>query len=46
MYPKSKAICQLVLQEVPVFEENEISYEELCQISSERGTGGFGSSGK
>lgn len=46
MYPKSKAICQLVLQEIPVLDEKEISYDELKQISSERGAGGFGSSGK
>ena len=46
LYPSTKAICQLVLQEVPVLEEKEISYEELQQISSERGSGRFGSSGK
>lgn len=46
MYPKSKAICQLVLQEIPVLKSNEISYDELKEISSERGIGGFGSSGK
>lgn len=46
LYPSAKAICQLVLQEVPVLEEKEISYEELQQISSERGAGRFGSSGK
>ena len=46
IYPYSKAICQLVLQEVPVLEEKEISYEELKEISSERGAGRFGSSGK
>ena len=46
MYPYSKAICQLVVQEIPVMEEKEISYEELQAIASERGTGKFGSSGK
>lgn len=46
IYPYSKAICQLVLQEIPVLQEKEISYEELKEISSERGAGGFGSSGK
>lgn len=46
LYPSAKAICQLVLQEVPVLEEKEISYEELKRISSERGAGRFGSSGK
>ena len=45
-YPYSKGICQLVLQEVPVMEEKEISYEELCGIKSERGAGRFGSSNK
>ena len=45
-YPYSKAICQIVLHEVPVFESKEISYEELCAIESERGKGGFGSSNK
>ena len=45
-YPYTKAICQLVLHEVPVFESKEISYEELCGIKSERGKGGFGSSNK
>ena len=46
IYPYTKAICQLVVQEVPVMEEKEISFEELQQISSERGSGAFGSSGK
>jgi dUTP pyrophosphatase len=46
VYPYKKAICQVVLHEVPVLEEKEISYEELCEIKSERGVGGFGSSNK
>lgn len=46
IYPYKKAICQLVVQEVPVMEEKEISYEELQGIVSERGTGKFGSTGK
>ena len=46
IYPYKKAICQLVVQEVPVMEEKEIPYEELQQILSERGSGAFGSSGK
>ena len=46
IYPYTKAICQIVLHEVPVLEEKEITYEELCSIASERGKGGFGSSGK
>lgn len=46
IYPYTKAICQAVVQEVPVLEETELTYEELCEIKSERGKGGFGSSGK
>lgn len=46
IYPYSKAICQIVLHEVPVLAEKEIPYEELLKISSERGVGKFGSSNK
>lgn len=46
LYPYKKAIAQLVVQEIPVLEAKELSYEELKQITSERGVGGFGSSGK
>ncbi len=46
IYPYAKAVCQVVLHEVPVLEEREITYEELCSIASERGTGRFGHSGK
>lgn len=46
IYPYTKAICQMVMLEVPVFDVQEISYEELKQIDSERGAGGFGSSKK
>lgn len=46
MYPFSKAVCQMVMQLVPDLEEKELSYDALCQIASERGKGGFGSSGK
>lgn len=46
LYPSKKAIAQVVLQEVPVLESHEISYEELLTIESERGIGGFGSSKK
>lgn len=45
-YPDTKAIAQLVLHEVPVVEVEEISYEELKAIPSERGDGALGSSGK
>lgn len=46
LYPKSKAICQMVMQIIPNLEEKEISYDDLKTIESERSTGGFGSSGK
>ena len=46
IYPYSKAICQIVMQEIPVFDIQEISYDELKEISSERGEGRFGSSKK
>jgi dUTP pyrophosphatase len=46
IYPMSKAICQAALEVVPEVIEKEISYDELLQIPSERGTGALGSSGK
>ena len=46
IYPYTKAICQIVMQEIPVFDVQEISYDELKEISSERGAGRFGSSKK
>ena len=46
LYPKTKAICQIVMQIVPKLESKEISYEELKAIESQRGTEGFGSSKK
>ncbi len=46
LYPYTKAICQMVLQEIPALEVEELSYEELKNISSERGVGGFGHSNK
>ena len=46
LYPSTKAICQLVVQEIPVLEKKELSYEDLCKISSARGINGFGSTGK
>ena len=46
LYPKSKAICQIVMQIIPKLDEKEISYDELKAIASERSVGGFGSSGK
>lgn len=46
LYPYTKAICQMVVQEIPVLESKELSYDELQKIASSRGVGGFGSSGK
>lgn len=46
MYPYSKAICQAVMLEVPVFEVKEVSVEEIMSIKSLRGTGRLGSSQK
>lgn len=45
-YPATKAIAQLVLHEVPVVNVEEISYEELKAIPSERKDGILGSSNK
>lgn len=45
-YPYNKAIAQAVLHKVPKTEIQEISYEELKSIPSERGEGMLGSSGK
>ena len=46
IYPYTKAICQIVLQEVPSLNTKEITYDELKSIASSRGVGGFGSSKK
>lgn len=46
IYPMSKAICQAALEIVPEDESEELSYEDLLKIPSERGTGALGSSGK
>ena len=46
LYPYEKAIAQFVMHLVPQFEEKEVSYEELQNIKSERGTGALGSSNK
>jgi len=45
-YPYTKAICQVLLEEVPKVEVEEISYEELLTHESNRGNGMLGSSGK
>ena len=46
LYPYKKAICQIVVHIVPELETVELNYDDLLKICSERGTGGFGSSGK
>lgn len=46
VYPYSKAIAQALVVPVPKVEVEEISYEELQNIKSERGLGALGSSGK
>lgn len=45
-YPYSKAIAQALVVPVPKTEVEEVSYEELQDIKSERGLGALGSSGK
>ena len=46
LYPTAKAICQALLLPVPKTQQEELSYEELCAISSNRAAGRLGSSGK
>jgi dUTP pyrophosphatase len=46
VYPYSKAIAQALVVPVPKVEVEEISYEELKEIKSERGMGALGSSNK
>ena len=46
VYPYEKGICQYMMVEVPKLKIEEISYEQLLKIESERGTGALGSSGK
>ena len=45
-YPYEKAICQALVIPVPEVTVEEITYNELKGIASERGTGALGSSGK
>jgi dUTP pyrophosphatase len=45
-YPYSKAIAQALIMPVPEVVVEELSYEELKEIKSERGLGALGSSGK
>ena len=46
VYPYSKAIAQALVVPVPSVTVEEISYENLQQIASERGMGALGSSNK
>lgn len=46
IYPYTKAIAQALVVPVPKTEVEEISYEELQTIKSERGMGALGSSNK
>ena len=45
-YPYEKAICQALVIPVPNTMVEEITYDELKAISSDRGMGALGSSGK
>ena len=44
--PTDKAICQVIFKKLMDDTVEEIDYKELRSISSERGGGGFGSTGK
>lgn len=46
VYPYSKAIVQAIVTPVLETNEQELSYEDLKEIPSERGLGSLGSSGK
>lgn len=46
VYPYEKGICQCMMVEVPKLRIQEMSYEDLLKIESERGLGALGSSGK
>lgn len=45
-YPYEKAIAQAILLPVPYSWVEEVTYEELLKIESNRGVGSLGSSGK
>lgn len=45
-YPYEKAICQALIIPVPTVDIEEVTHEELKAISSDRGVGALGSSGK
>lgn len=46
LYPYEKAIAQCIMVEVPKLQIEEVSVEDIKSISSERGEGKLGSSGK
>ena len=46
IYPYEKAICQGVLLRMPQLESEEVSFEKLQSMESERMAGKLGSSGK
>jgi dUTP pyrophosphatase len=46
VYPYSKAIVQAIVAPVPKTEVEELSYDDLKEIKSERGMGALGSSNK
>jgi len=45
-YSTEKAIAQGIIHKVTHFKVKELSYEDLCKISSSRGQNGFGSTNK
>lgn len=46
LYPYTKGICQMAIEQVPKVNINVIPYDQLKSIPSERGEGQIGSSGK
>lgn len=46
MIPYEKAICQALVMELPEMEAQEVDYETLLSLKSQRMTGKLGSSGK
>ena len=46
IYPYEKAIAQCIIEKVPKALMQEVSYDELKEIKSERGMGALGSSNK
>lgn len=44
IYPYDKAICQVIMVEVPKLKTEEVAYTDLLKFESERGIGCLGSS--